>query len=123
MSAKEYREAYPYMTDKERNLMGDLYYSDRTTNNSGHTWVTYGDVERVVGTIIQERHKEMTEREQILIEILKKAISLSDDENVPAFILEEYIQRDGFLSEEAAEEVRRILKDGLLKSKRVPSEF
>lgn len=122
MSAKEYNEAYPYMTELEHDLMYDLYYSENTTNHDGHTWVTYGDVERIVGTIIQERYKEMTEREQKLIEILKKAISLSDNENVPAFILQEYIQKNGFLSNDAAEEVRRLLNEGLQKGKRISSE-
>lgn len=50
MSAKEYREAYNYMTDKEKALMADLYMSG--INHDGHTWVTYGDVEKVVGKII-----------------------------------------------------------------------
>lgn len=43
MSAKEYREAFNYMTDEEHELMENLYMSG--INWDGHTWVTYGDVE------------------------------------------------------------------------------
>jgi hypothetical protein len=53
MSAKEYREAYSLMTEEERKLMYDLYMSG--VNNDGHSWVTFGEVERVVGLIIQGR--------------------------------------------------------------------
>jgi len=56
MSAKEYREAWKYMTDKEKELMSDLYMAG--VNHDGHSWVTYGDVERVVGTIILGRVKK-----------------------------------------------------------------
>ena len=55
MSAKEYREAYPYMTEKEKDLMYDLWMSG--VNHDGHAWVKYGDVERIVGLIIKERIK------------------------------------------------------------------
>lgn len=47
MSAKEYVEVYPLMTDTEKKLMNDLYMTG--INRDGHSWVTYGDVERVVG--------------------------------------------------------------------------
>lgn len=53
MSAREYIEAYRIMTDKERELMADLYMSG--FNKDGHVWVTYGDVEKVVGQIILGR--------------------------------------------------------------------
>lgn len=53
MSAKEYREAFNYMTDEEHELMENLYMSG--INRDGHTWVTYGDVEKLVGTIILRR--------------------------------------------------------------------
>lgn len=53
MSAKEYREAFNYMTDEEHELMENLYMSG--INWDGHTWVTYGDVEKVVGKIILGR--------------------------------------------------------------------
>ena len=55
MSAKEYREAYSLMTEEERKLMYDLYMSG--VNNDGHSWVTFGEVERVVGLIIKGRTK------------------------------------------------------------------
>lgn len=36
--------------------MSDLYMTG--VNNDGHSWVIYGDVERVVGTIILGRVKK-----------------------------------------------------------------
>ena len=56
MSAKEYREAFNYMTDEEHALMWDLFMSGE--NHDFHTWVTFGNVERVIGKIILGRVKE-----------------------------------------------------------------
>lgn len=56
MSAKEYIEAYPLLSDTEKTMMGDLYMSG--INHDGHTWVTYGDVERIVGILILNRQNE-----------------------------------------------------------------
>ena len=53
MSAKEYREAFNHMTDEEHELMWDLFMS--CENHDCHTWVTFGNVERVVGKIILGR--------------------------------------------------------------------
>lgn len=53
MSAKEYQEAWDHMTSKEKDLMCNLW--DKAINRDGHAWVTYGDVEKVVGTIILGR--------------------------------------------------------------------
>jgi hypothetical protein len=53
MSAKEYREVYPLMTEEEKKLMYELFMSG--VNNDGHSWVAFGEVERVVGLIIQGR--------------------------------------------------------------------
>lgn len=53
MSAKEFVEAYPLMTEKEKDIMYELWMSG--INHDGHTWVTYGDVEKVVGQIIKDR--------------------------------------------------------------------
>lgn len=53
MSAKEFREAYPFMTDEEKDMMYELYMSG--INQYGHAWVKYGDVEKVVGKIILGR--------------------------------------------------------------------
>ena len=53
MSAKEYQEAFPSMTEDEKDLMGELFMSG--VNHDSHVWVTYGDVERVVGKIILGR--------------------------------------------------------------------
>ena len=53
MSAKEYQEVYPHMTFEEQKLMYDLWM--KGVNHDGHAWVTYGDVERVVGLILKGR--------------------------------------------------------------------
>lgn len=53
MSCEEYVKAYKLMTDEERNLMNDLYMTG--VNRDGHSWVTYGDVEKVVSKIILGR--------------------------------------------------------------------
>ena len=53
MSRKEYREAYAFMTEYEKKLMDMLYMLG--VNHDGHTWVTYGDIEEVVGKIILNR--------------------------------------------------------------------
>lgn len=53
MSAKEYQEAWEYMTEKEKDLMWELYMTG--INKNGHSWVTYGDVEKTVGLIILGR--------------------------------------------------------------------
>lgn len=53
MSAKEYIDVYDKMTDYEKDLMYDLYMTG--INHDGHSWVTYGDVEKTVGLIIKER--------------------------------------------------------------------
>lgn len=53
MSCEEYVKAYKLMTDEERNLMNDLYMTG--DNHDGHSWVTYGDVEKVVGKIVLGR--------------------------------------------------------------------
>jgi len=61
MSAKEYRDIYDYMTDYEKDLMYDLYMTG--INHDGHSWVTYGDVEKTVGLIIKKR-LDVAEKEQ-----------------------------------------------------------
>ena len=53
MSRKEYQEAYAFMTEYEKKLMDMLYMLG--VNHDGHTWVTYGDIEEVVGKIILNR--------------------------------------------------------------------
>lgn len=55
MSCKEIFEAYPKMAEEEKQMMHDLYMGG--INHDGHSWVTYGDVERVVGKIILGRTK------------------------------------------------------------------
>lgn len=58
MSAKEYQEVYPLMTGREKDLMYELWM--KGVNHDGHTWVTYGDVERVIGLILKGRMDEKT---------------------------------------------------------------
>lgn len=55
MSCKEIIEAYSKITAEEIQMMEDLYMNG--INRDGHSWVTYGDVERVVGKIILGRTK------------------------------------------------------------------
>lgn len=58
MSAKEFQEVYPHMTEREKDLMYELWM--KGVNHDGHAWVTYGDVERVVGLILKGRMNEKT---------------------------------------------------------------
>ncbi len=53
MSSKEFQEAYKYMTEEEKDLMGELYMSGE--NHDCHVWVRYCDVEKIVGKIILGR--------------------------------------------------------------------
>ncbi len=53
MSSKEFREAWDYMTETEKDQMNALYMLGR--NKDCHVWVKYGDVEKVVGMIILGR--------------------------------------------------------------------
>ena len=55
MSCKEYVEAYKFMTEKEKALMNELYM--KGINHDGHSWNTYGDIEKTVGLIILGRLK------------------------------------------------------------------
>ena len=61
MSAKEYQEAYPLMTEYEKRFMYELWLS--AINHDGHAWVTYGQVEEVVGKIILMRESMEQYRE------------------------------------------------------------
>ena len=53
MSCEEYVRAYKHMSEEERELMWNLFMTG--VNHDGHSWVTYGDVEKVVGKIILGR--------------------------------------------------------------------
>lgn len=53
MSAKRYQKALQFMTNKEKDLMTDLYMSG--INCNGHIYVTFGDVEKVIRAIILGR--------------------------------------------------------------------
>lgn len=56
MSAKELNEAWDHMTDEEKEIMGELWM--KAENHDGHAWITYGDFEKAVGTIILGRINE-----------------------------------------------------------------
>ena len=55
MSAQEYLDACKYMTEEEHKLIWDLYMNG--INHDCHVWVTFGNVERVIGKIILGRVK------------------------------------------------------------------
>lgn len=56
MSAQEYLDACKYITEKEHKLISDLYMSG--INHDCHVWVTFGNVEKVIGKIILWRTKD-----------------------------------------------------------------
>lgn len=50
MSTKAYREAYEYMTDKQKEAMYTLYQN--CINHDGHSWATFTDIENAVAEIV-----------------------------------------------------------------------
>ena len=50
MSSKKYQEAYDNMTDKQKDVMWELWM--QATNRDGHAWVTFGQVEDAVAEIL-----------------------------------------------------------------------
>lgn len=44
------------MTDEEKEIMHELWM--KAENYDGHAWITYGDFEKAVGTIILGRVKK-----------------------------------------------------------------
>lgn len=56
MSAKEIIKAWVHMTDEEKEIMHELWM--KAENHDGHAWITYGDFEKAVGTIILGRVKK-----------------------------------------------------------------
>ena len=51
MSCKEYRAVYDKMTDQQKKAMWDLWMSG--VNYDGHSWVTYGEVEKCVAKLFE----------------------------------------------------------------------
>lgn len=55
MSDKLYQEAYEKFNDKQKDTMYDLYMTG--INHDGHSWVTYGDVEKSVAIVAEEAYE------------------------------------------------------------------
>ena len=53
MSSKAYRAAYSSMTEKQRDIMHDLWM--RAENHDGHAWNMYCDIEDAVAGIVKEQ--------------------------------------------------------------------
>ena len=53
MSSKAYQEVYPLMTEKQRDIMHDLYM--KAENHDGHAWNMYCDIEDAVVGIVKEQ--------------------------------------------------------------------
>ena len=53
MSSKAYQEVYPLMTEKQKDIMHDLYM--KAENHDGHAWNMYCDIEDAVAGIVKEQ--------------------------------------------------------------------
>lgn len=53
MSSKAYSEAYSFMTEKQRDIMHDLWM--KAENHDGHAWNMYCDIEEAVAGIVKEQ--------------------------------------------------------------------
>lgn len=53
MSSKAYQEVYPSMTEKQRDIMHDLWM--KAENHDGHAWNMYCDIEDAVAGILNEQ--------------------------------------------------------------------
>ena len=59
MSTKHYREIYDTLTDKQKDILWDLYM--KGINHDGHSWHTYTDIEIAVAELL-EAERERYER-------------------------------------------------------------
>ena len=59
MSSIKYQIAYDRMTEKQKQIMADLYM--KGINHDGHSWNTYGDIEDAVADILEEKACEREE--------------------------------------------------------------
>lgn len=50
MSCKDYLKAHDYMSEDQKDVIGELYMSG--INRDGHTWVAFGDVEGAVAKLV-----------------------------------------------------------------------
>ena len=56
MSSKAYREAYQLMTEKQKDIMHELYM--KGVNHDGHSWCTFTDIEDAVAGIIKNGYTQ-----------------------------------------------------------------
>ena len=62
MSSVKYQKAYDGMTEKQRQIMANLYM--KGINRDGHSWNTYGDIEEAVADLF-ELTKMLYEKEEV----------------------------------------------------------
>lgn len=64
MSSVKYQKAYDRMTEKQKQIMDDLYM--KGINHDGHSWNTYGDIEDAVADLLEENdmRKEIINEDQ-----------------------------------------------------------
>ena len=51
MSSIKYQKAYDRMTEKQKQIMANLYM--KGINHDGHSWNTYGDIEDAVADLLE----------------------------------------------------------------------
>jgi hypothetical protein len=51
MSSVKYQKAYDRMTEKQKQIMANLYM--KGINRDGHSWNTYGDIEEAVADLLE----------------------------------------------------------------------
>lgn len=51
MSSIKYQRAYDRMSEKQKQIMADLYL--KGINRDGHSWCTYGDIEDAVADLLE----------------------------------------------------------------------
>ena len=62
MSSVKYQKAYDRMTEKQKQIMANLYM--KGVNHDGHSWNTYGDIEDAVADLL-ELTKMLYEKEEV----------------------------------------------------------
>jgi hypothetical protein len=63
MSSVKYQKAYDRMTEKQKQIMANLYL--KGINHDGHSWNTYGDIEDAVADLL-ELTKMLYEKEEVI---------------------------------------------------------
>lgn len=62
MSSVKYQKAYDRMTEKQKQIMANLYM--KGINHDGHSWNTYSDIEDAVADLL-ELTKMLYEKEEV----------------------------------------------------------